>query len=428
MTDSPTPDTLYFATARPFADKPPLEGDIEADVCIIGGGLAGVSTALELAERGVQACLIEQHRIGFGASGRNGGHVVQGFTCDMSRIEKDLGAEDTHKMWDLGLEAVDMVKSRVAELEIDCSLRWGYLHAALNAKQYRELEDMVREWSGQYKFPHLELLGRDEMKRHIGSDAYYGAVYDTGSGHIHPLNYLYGLADRSEALGAKLFENSAALDVETNGDAVTVRTAKGTVRAKHLVYCGNAYLGKLSKALNAKIAPVASYVAATEPLDDDTAKRLLPTNAAVADSNSALNYFRLSEDNRLVFGGGANYAAQDPRNLEGFLRRNMGEVYPELKDITFDYIWSGLIGITVSRIPGIGRLADNVYFGHGFSGHGVAHTGLAGRLIAEGICGKTERLELFEKIRQMPFPGGIFRTPALVAGMSWYKLKDRLGI
>ncbi|MDF1790350.1 MAG: FAD-binding oxidoreductase [Thalassobaculaceae bacterium] len=416
------PLTWYHATASaPERDR--LIGDRSCDVCVIGGGLAGVSTALHCAERGLDTVLLEAETIGYGASGRNGGQVLQSLSADVSVVERQVGRDGTRMFFDMAREAVEDLKDRAARHAPDADLRFGYLHATLNERQFDGMRGVCEAWQA-WGYAGPKMIRGAELREWIGSDRFMGAMVDPESGQIHPLRYLYGLARGAEAAGATLFEHSAVLDV----DGTVVRTAGGAVTARTVVYCGNAYLGGLVAKLRAKVMPVASFVAVTEPLAEELAAKLFPQDVAVADCNVALDYFRLTEDRRLLFGSGASYSAITPPGLEGTMRRKIARVFPDLSDVRIDHLWGGLIGITINRIPDIGRTAPNVFHAQGFSGQGVVLTGLAGKIIAEAITGDDSRLKLFEKVRHLPFPGGPLRMPALVAGMAWVKARDWLGI
>ncbi len=422
----PAPLTWYHATAdAPRRSR--VAGDITADVCVIGGGLAGVSTALHCAERGLDVVLIDVETLGYGASGRNGGQIVLGFSADITVFERALGRDGARDAWSLAREAIDDVGDRVHRHHIDADLRFGYLHAALNPRQLAGLRTTAETWARYgYTAPHL--VDRPDLATVLATDRYVGGLVDPESGQIHPLRYLFGLAAAAETAGARLFENSPATAI----DGTAVRTPGGTVRADRLVFCGNAYLGRLQPALRSKVMPVASFVAVTAPLAPAVADRLFPQDVAVADCNTALDYFRLvagpDGERRLLFGAGASYSATTPVGLDRWMGRKIARVFPDLEGAAIDHLWGGLIGITVNRVPDIGRQDARRYHAQGFSGQGVALTGLAGKLIAEALCGDDSRLALFERIRHLPFPGGPLRTPTLMAAMGWAKAKDWLGL
>jgi gamma-glutamylputrescine oxidase len=416
----------YAATANDATEHPPLAGEASADVCIVGGGYSGLSAALELAERGYRVVLLEAARIGWGASGRNGGQICSGFAPSMARIAGWVGPEDAHKLWLCAEEAKAIIRDRVTRHAIACDLAWGYLHAALKPRQVAELAEELELWQGRHGYRQARLVERAEMRATVESEAYAGGLLDAGGGHLHPLNYALGLARAARAAGVALHEGSRVLGLEGRGP-VTVRTASGSLRARTLVLCGNAYLGGLVPALRRKIMPVGTYIAATAPLGRERAERLIHGNLAVADANFVISYFRLSSDRRLLFGGRVSYSTMMPPNLPGAMRRSMLRVFPQLADVGFDYVWGGNVAITVERTPHLGRLAGDIYFAHGYSGLGVALTGIAGRILAEAIAGTAERLDLFARLPHTSFPGGpLLRAPALAAAMLWYRLKDLL--
>jgi gamma-glutamylputrescine oxidase len=420
------PATYYHATRSNFPAMPKLEEMVETDVCVIGGGLTGVSTALNLTERGYSVVLLESHRIGHGASGRNGGQLVSSYSCDMNRIRQEVGVEASKTFWEMGVEALAEVDARVARHTIACDQRSGYFFAALNQRQMDGLAEMHEEWRDLYGYEQTTPISREDVGAWVGTDIYHGGVVDTGGGHIHPLNYLYGLARAAITSGARVFERSAVVKIE-RGTKPTVHTESGRVRASILVLAGNAYLSGLVPEMLQRLARVSSFVATTEPLAPDLAAQIMPANVAVADCNAALDYYRLTADRRLLFGAGASYTGREPLALRGYLSGRIRKVFPILTDIPLAYAWSGHIGITVSRIPDFGRLEPSIYYAQGFSGHGVALTGLAGKLMAEAISGDAERFDMFATIKHRRFPGGPARTAALVLAMAYYKLKDRLG-
>lgn len=425
-TDGTTPATYYHASRNAFPALPRLTESLEVDVCVVGGGLTGVSAALNLAERGYSVALLEARRIGHGASGRNGGQLVNGYSCEMARIRQEVGLATSKLFWGMGLQAMAEIDHRIAKHGIICDRRSGYLFAARNNRQLAGLEQVCREWEELYGYEQARVLAGADIPSLVTTDVYVGGLVDPGSGQIHPLNYLLGLSHAAMATGARLFERSEVVRVE-RGARPRVHTTHGQVLARHVVLAGNAYLRGLEPELQRRLARVTSFVGATAPLDPDTVARIMPGDVAVADCNTALDYFRMTEDGRLLFGAGASYAAREPSGLKSYLERRIRAVFPSLSGVSLDHAWSGDIGITVSRIPDFGRLGSNIYYAQGFSGHGVALTGLAGKLMAEAIAGDAERFDMFAEIPHMNFPGGVLRTPALVLAMAYYKLRDRLG-
>lgn len=416
----------YAATANPLAAFPRLEGARAADVCVIGAGYTGLSTALNLAERGYKVAVLEAKRVGWGASGRNGGQIGTGYAPDMDRIAGWVGPDDARKLWDLAVEGKRIIFERVARHGIRCDLTRGYLMVALKARQLRELEALQAQWRDDYGHGGTEILTGARLRAEVASEAYVGGLSDPSSGHIHPLNYCLGLAAAARDAGVEIYEDSAAtvLDFAAKPRA---RTSQGEVSAEFLVLAGNAYLGDLVPAIRRKIMPVGTYIAATEILDAERVRALVPNNLAVCDINFVLNYFRRSPDNRLLFGGRVSYSTLSPPNLVTAMRRKMLEVFPQLDDVGFDYAWGGNVAITMERSPHLGRLSPKVYFAHGFSGQGVAITGIAGKVVAEAIAGQAERFDVFTRLPHTTFPGGRWlRTPTLVLAMLWYRLRDFL--
>jgi gamma-glutamylputrescine oxidase len=416
----------YADTANPHPEHPALDSALDCDVCVVGGGYTGLMTALELAERGYGVVLLEAERVGWGASGRNGGQVITGYNKSMGDIAARMGTDDARKLWDLGEAAKALLRDRVERHGIRCSLTWGFVLAALKDRHMTELAGLERELRDGYGYSGLERLDRAGLSGFVRGRGYVGGLYDSGSGHLHPLNYALGLADACVAAGVRIFEGSRVLSIAT-GDAPEAVTARGRVRARFLVLAGNAYLGGLAPALAAKAMPVATHIIATEPLGAERALDLLPRDVAVSDMNFVLNYFRRTPDHRLLFGGGVSYSGHDLPGVELGMRRKLLQVFPELDGVRVSHVWGGRVAITANRLPHLGRLSATTYFAHGYSGHGVALAGIAGRVIAEAVAGTAERFDVFARIPHRSFPGGpALRTPALVLAMLWFRLRDLL--
>lgn len=419
-------ESYYAASANPSPRRPPLQGEASADVCVIGGGIAGCSTALHLAERGYRVVLLEGKRVAWGASGRSGGQAIFGFASGQDKLVAQVGRDDARRMFDLSVAALDLIRERVARHAIDCDLHWGQMHVAIKPRHETELKAWRDELAADYGYDSLRWLDRGEVRSLLATDRYTGGLYDTRSGHLHPLNYTLGLAAAAEAAGATIHEGSQVLRLE-HGDPATVHTATGLVRARHVALCCNAYVDELAPKLRARIMPVGTYIVATEPLGQARIEALMRENIGVTDINWVLDYFRRSADHRLLFGGRVSYSGLDPLNTRAATRARMLKVFPQLADVAIDHAWGGYVDITMNRAPDFGRLAPNVYYLQGFSGHGIALTGMAGGLLAEAIAGQAERFDLFTGLQHRDFPGGsLFRTPALVLAMLWFRLRDLL--
>ncbi len=413
----------YHATRKVDLTASTLAGDTTADVAIIGGGITGVSAALHLAERGYKVALLEAQDIGWGASGRNGGQALAGFACSLHKLRQLTDEQTVKRLWDMSVEAVDLLQNQIARFDIPADLVRGYMHVALKERQVRDLREEQEELAA-FGAPVGRLLTGAELQARLPSPRYIAALEDKLAGHIHPYNYTLGLAKAAQAAGAQLYAQAPVSKVE-QGRTITLHVGKHRVRASYLLVAGGAYLGGLEKKLAGYIMPVGTYVMATEPRDD--VPSLIPGNEAVADLNFVLDYFRRSPDNRMLFGGRVSYSTLPPLSLGASMLRRAQRVFPQLKDTKVEYLWGGNVDITVNRAPHFGRLADNILFAHGFSGHGVSLTGLAGKLAAEAIAGQAERFDLFARIPHSRFPGGpALRTPALLLATSWFRLRDML--
>jgi gamma-glutamylputrescine oxidase len=427
-----TRHSYYAASAVRGAGHAALQGAVDCDVAIVGGGLAGLSAALELAERGFSVRVLEAHTVGHGASGRNGGQAIHGLACDQDVIEAKLGLADAKKVFAMTIEALDLIRQRCAKHQIDCDWQDGYLGVAVNERKARELMAGAERLQSVYGL-RMARIGRADLPQWIDSPRYVAAVHDPRSGHLHPLKYTLGLAQAAVQAGAVIHEHSAvtAITPGVNASARTVlQTAQGQVKARQVLLAGNVYLQGLAPALRSRIMPVGTYIVTTDPVNPDLARRLIPSNAAVCDNNFVLDYFRFTADHRMLYGGRVSYSTATPANLAHSMQARMVGTFPALANQRIEYAWGGFVDISMNRAPDFGRLDahPSIYYLQGFSGHGLALTGLAGRVVAEAMAGDASRFDLFARIQHRRFPGGPWlRTPALVLGMAWYRLKDALG-
>lgn len=427
MATTSYPQSYYAASANPAPQRPALQGEVETDVCIIGAGYTGLSSALFLLENGFRVRVLEAARVGFGASGRNGGQIVNSYSRDIDVIERTVGPREARLLGHMAFEGAAIIRERIARYGIQCDLKDGGVFAALSARQMGHLEAQQRLWE-RYGHTQLELLDQSRIREVVACDSYVGGMLDMSGGHIHPLNLALGEAAAVESLGGIIHEQSAAIRIDRGPNPV-IHTAEGQVRAKFVIVAGNAYLGNLVPELAAKSMPCGTQVITTEPLGEELANTLLPQDYCVEDCNYLLDYYRLSADKRLIFGGGVVYGARDPANIEAIIRPKMLKAFPQLKNVKIDYAWTGNFLLTLSRLPQVGRLGDNVYYSQGCSGHGVTYTHLAGKVLAEALRGQAERFDAFADLPHYPFPGGhLLRTPLSALGAWYYSLRDRLGV
>ena len=419
----------YAATAHPAPERPPLEGDLDVDACVVGAGFSGLSTALHLAAAGREVVLLEAARVGWGASGRNGGQVVNGLNAGLDVVERRHGADEAAFVGSLVTEGASIIRGLVAEHGIECDLKDGNLFVALDPRQMRSLEAKQVLWRRHGMDEH-ELLDARALRAHVGSDMYFGGMIDRSGGHLHPLNLALGEAAALERLGGRIHEGSRVARVEgIDGRRPVVHTDRGRVRAGTLVLCGNAYLGAAVPELAARVMPVSTQIVATEPLAADVAARILPTDLCVEDARWILDYYRLTPDRRLLFGGGSVYGGREPADIEAKLRPNLARVFPELAGVRIDHAWSGNFALSFTRVPQLGQLGPDSYHAMGYSGHGVTGSHLFGRLLSEAILGRRERFDRLAAMRWRPFPGGQRFGPAWsTAGSWWYGLRDRAGV
>jgi gamma-glutamylputrescine oxidase len=421
--------SYYEASALRPAEGGPLKDMLQADVLVVGAGFAGLSAAIEFAQRGYQVVVLEADRICSGASGRNGGQAIVGYSGGQTPFEEQLGKADARIAWDMSLEALDLIDERIAQFNIECDQVKGYLYVATSARKARALEADMQTLAQDYGFATDFARGVDVQQR-IQSPLYHASAFEKRSGHLHPLKYGLGLARAARELGVRIFEHSPVVDLQ-RGNRLMARTAQGSVSADFGLLAGNCTLAeygpRVAPEIAPRIMPAGTYMIGTAPLDPALCQRLIPSNAAVCDNNFILDYFRFSADSRMLFGGRVSYSTRTPANLKHLMAQRMGQVFPLLRDVAIDHVWGGFVDISMNRSPDFGRLGSNLYFLQGFSGHGVALTGLAGRLVAQAVTGQAERFDLFAKLRHRTFPGGaLLRTPSLVLGMLYHRLRDAL--
>lgn len=419
--------SYYRASANAMPERPSLGVDLSADVCVIGGGFTGVNTAIELAQRGLSVILLEARRIGWGASGRNGGQLIRGIGHDVSGFAKYVGEEGVRYLERAGIESVALVGERIREHGIDCDLRWGFCELANTPAQFTAFQGEQEHLAAMGYTHETRLVGPQDMQQVVGSTVYAGGLVDMGSGHLHPLNLVLGEAQVAESLGVRIFEHTEVLAL-IHGDTVQVRCAGGTVRAASLVLACNAHLDELEPRLSGKVLPAGSYIIATAPLPQALASELNPQNLALCDQKVGLDYYRLSADRRLLFGGACHYSGRDPADIAAYMQPKMLKVFPQLADTAIEFQWGGKIGITANRFPQVGRLQQypNVFYAQGYSGHGLNVTHWCARLLGEAIhAGHSQGLDIFSQVPHMTFPGGkALRSPLLALGMLWFRLRE----
>ena len=433
-----TRHSYYAATAARTQSFAALQGDAGAcDVAIVGGGLAGLSAAIELRERGFEVVLLEARQIGWGASGRNGGQAIHGLACDLATIEAQLGRAEARRVFAMSIEALDLIRQRCAQFHIDCDWRDGYLSVATSPRKAQALRADADLLASRYNYP-LRWIEHSDLAQWIASPRYVAGVHDPRSGHLHPLKYCLGLARAAAGLGVRLHEESAVTHIDkgrASRNGIQLHTAAGaTLRARQLLLAGNVYLHEMAPTLAphlaARIMPVGTYIVCSKTMPAAQADALIPCGAAVCDTNFVLDYFRTTADHRMLYGGRVSYSTVTPKNLAASMGQRMAATFPQLQGIEVEYAWGGFVDISMNRAPDFGcvpALGDQVYYVQGFSGHGLALTGLAGKLVAEAMAGDATRFDTFARLKHRPFPGGrALRTPALVLGMAYYRLKDLL--
>ena len=416
-------NSYYAATAQTWETQASLASAENCDVAIIGSGFTGLSAALACAQKGLSVILLEAKSIGFGASGRNGGQLIPGLRWSMRDIDAEFGRERAQAIFDLAYGAVDRVKNHIAEHHIPCDAKAGHLEAAYKPAHF---DTMQRDaaYLAQHFGWEAEIVHPQDIGQHINGGGYHGGIYDAKGGHFHPLNYALGLAKAAQKAGVRVYENSAAQTPVDRGTHVEIRAGAEALTAKHVIIAADTWTGNIAPELSSYTVPIMNYNIATAPLPD--ADQLLPSDAAIADSRFVLNYFRLSADKRLIFGGGEKYVQTPPTDISAFVRKHIAEVFPTLADVPIDYAWGGAVGVTMNRLPHMGR-AGNMFYAHGFSGHGALVTTLAGELMAEAAMGTMSRFDVFANVPHSRFPGGKWLSrPLATLGLLYYAMRDRL--
>ncbi|MEC3860003.1 FAD-binding oxidoreductase [Mesobacterium sp. TK19101] len=421
------PRSWYAETGLEMPAFDPVRGEVRADVCVVGAGYTGLSAALHLAQAGVRVVVVEAHRVGFGASGRNGGQLGGGQRVDQQKLEKMLGRDAAHRLWDLGEDAKALVKRLVDVHGIDCYLRPGVAWTGSRPDEVADLHRYAEHLSTHYGYDHVEPLDADACHALCPSPDYKGGIVDWDAGHLHPLRLAQGLAQAAVAAGAVIHEGTHVHHIAP-GRPAQVRCDQGRVMAEHVILAGNGYLGGLNRKVAARVMPINNFVAATEPLGERV-NEVLTKDVAVADSRFVINYFRLSHDGRLLFGGGESYGYKFPADIAAKVRKPMLEIFPQLTDVAISHAWGGTLAITAKRLPYLARVGPNILSASGYSGHGVGTAVHSGMLLAEAVRGQSDGFDTMAAIPSIPFPGGPgLRTPLLALAMSWFAMRDKLGI
>ena len=421
------PKSWYAATTDIPAPRPELRGEVRADVCVVGAGYAGLTAALRLAERGMRVVVLEAHRAGFGASGRNGGQVGSGYNWSQKDLAAKMGDGPARAAWDLAEEAKADLRSLLETHAPEARYRPGVLDGVYSDKAVRKAHEDAEYLAKTYGYDGREPLDRAGVRARVGTEAYAGGTLDHGAGHIHPLRYAVGLARAAEAAGAVIHELSEVHAI-ARGAPVKVQTGRGHVLADHVILAGNGYMPGLMRPVASRVMPINSFICATAPLGD-LADSVLKEDIAVADSKFVVNYYRMTEDRRFLFGGRESYTIGFPTDIATALVARMESLFPQLKGVEITHVWGGTLGITMTRLPALQRVAPNILSGAGFSGHGVALSGIAGKVMAEAVTGQAERFDVLAGLPVPNFPGGpAFRGPLLTLAMTWYSMRDRLGL
>ncbi|MEH6579801.1 MAG: FAD-binding oxidoreductase [Amphritea sp.] len=428
MTNSSYVDSYYSSTLNSELELPALSGEHECDVCVVGAGFTGLSTSIHLAKKGYKVILLEGDKVGWGASGRNGGQAIIGYNNGIGMMEQRFGIGDTRKYLDFVLEGCQIIRDFAEEFDIECDLRAGHAGLATCDRQLQAMEHEQQVWARCGHDDITVKAGLDAVREMVGSDNYIGTYYDPNGAHLHPLNLARGEARALLSLGGEVFENSRVRKIDKTMNP-KVYTDQGVVNARQVVLSGNAYMGNLVPEMEAKLVPVSSFIVTTEPLPESLARDVIRKNYGFCDWNYVLDYYRLTADRRLLFGGESFYGGKEPRNVAERLRSNIIKVFPQLKNVKVEFNWGGNFALTYSRMPDVGRLKNsNVFYAHGYSGTGVTTTHIMGRLLAEAVAGTAERFDVFEKVPQIPMPGGrLLKVPAVIMGSWYYLMRDKLG-
>lgn len=420
------PPSFYADRAAHLDRFAPAAGDIDCDVCVVGAGFTGLSTAYHLAQRGYDVVVLEAQRVGFGASGRNGGQASIGQRRDQDELETMVGDTHAKALWQIGCDAVDLVRAFCAQDEVHTTFHSGIIHTANRKRDHQHNHDFVAHMQNKYGYDKARVLEPDECRAIVNSPAYHGGVLDMGSGHVNPLELVLGLARLAVKAGARIFEGSKVVGID-EGDPAFVKTAQAKIKARYVVLGCNGYLGTMHKHVASRVMPINNFIVATKPMSPEAQEGIIAGNYAVADSKFVVNYFRFSQDHRLLFGGGESYGYKFPKDITSAVRKPLAQIFPQLANVEIDHAWGGTLGITMNRMPHYERMGGNVLTMSGFSGSGVALGTLSGQIAAEAIAGQAERFDIMAKVPTHPFPGGpAFRAPLLVLAMLWYSLRDKL--
>ena len=420
--------SFYKSVIKPFNQSFTLDNDIDSDICVIGGGLTGISSSIYLARKGYSVTLFEAKKLGSGASGRNGGQLGIGMRKDQRLIEKKFGFDHANELWKLGLEAVEEAKKLIFDYKIECNLVNGVLHAGFFEKDEIYFNEEINHMQQKYKFEGYDYLNKKQINEEISTDIYHSGLLNKNSYHINPLKFLIGLANELKSLNVKVYENTPITKILNYKDGVKLYSNSKIINAKKVVVGCNGYLDNLLGRTRNKFMPINNYIIATEPLGKDKAEEIIKNNYAVSDTRFIIDYYRFSEDWRMLFGGGETYTSKFLINPKSFVRNRMLKVFPQLKKYKIDFAWGGTLAITVNRLPDFGTLMnDKIIYAHGYSGHGLALSTLSGKLIAEKISGQSNRFDIISKIKNFSIPGGdFFRRPIYTSAVAFYKLQDML--